>query len=369
MNKTKMICDRVPKAAQCKKWTKLGATLGLTLSLSGCVNAPSPLQPRGPAATDLARLWWVLLIIATIVFVIVLALLGYALFRSRRQQGDGGIGSGRLFVGIGGALIPALILVGVMVYTVDVQAALSTPSNPALTVQLIGHQWWWEVHYPDQGFTTANEVHIPVGQPVLFKLTTADVIHSFWAPQLQAKMDLLPGQTNTTWITADRPGVYQVECAEYCGLQHAHMQLLIVAEAQDRVNAWMANEKKPAAVTVPTLKVTAVAPSVSNAAEKKPTAEAPTDPLLVQGQQIYFGSACVYCHMIRGTISTGQIGPDLTHIASRRTLGSGMLENNTGNLSGWIINAQAIKPGNRMPPMYLDAGSLHALVAYLQSLK
>jgi len=256
-----------------------------------------------------------------------------------------------------------------MVYTVDVEAALSTPSNPALTVQLIGHQWWWEVHYPDQGFTTANEVHIPVGQPVLFKLTTADVIHSFWAPQLQAKMDLLPGQTNTTWITADRPGVYQVECAEYCGLQHAHMRLLIVAEGQERVNAWMANEKKPAAVTAPTLKVTAVAPSVSNPAEKKPTAEAPTDPLLVQGQQIFFGSACVYCHMIRGTIATGQIGPDLTHIASRRTLGSGMLENNTGNLSGWIINAQTIKPGNRMPPMYLDANSLHALVAYLQSLK
>lgn len=339
-----MIRNRVPKAVQLKKWTKLAATLGIMIFLSGCANAPSPLQPRGPAATDLARLWWVLLGIATLVFVIVLGLLGYGLFRSRRQQGDGGIGSGRLFVGIGGALIPALILVGVMVYTVDVQAALSTPSNPALTVQLIGHQWWWEVHYPDQGFTTANEVHIPVGQPVLFKLTTADVIHSFWAPQLQAKMDLLPGQTNTTWLTADRPGVYQVECAEYCGLQHAHMQLLIVAEAQDRVNAWMANEKKAAAAI-------------------------PTDPVLFQGQQIFLGSACVYCHMIRGTVATGQIGPDLTHIASRRTLGAGMFENNTGNLSGWIINAQALKPGNRMPPMYLDANSLHDLVAYLQSLK
>lgn len=318
--------------------------LAINLCLSSCSNAPSVLEPRGPAAAQLAQLWWVLFTIATIVFVIVLALLGYGLFRSRRQAGNGGIGNGRWFVGIGGALIPALVLVGVMVYTVGIQSVLSTPADPALTIQLIGHQWWWEVYYPDQSFTTANEVHIPVGQPILFKLTSADVIHSFWVPQLQAKMDLLPGQTNTTWLTADQPGVYLAECAEYCGLQHAHMRLLIVAEAQERVDAWVANEKK-AAVTVP------------------------TDPVLVQGQQIFFGSACVYCHTIRGTVASGQIGPDLTHIASRRTLGSGMFENNTGYLSGWIVNAQALKPGNKMPPMYLNADSLHALVAYLQSLQ
>ncbi|MEZ4869283.1 MAG: cytochrome c oxidase subunit II [Caldilineaceae bacterium] len=368
----KMSGRQTVKAPFWGHWNKLGqlgGMLTLSLCLSSCAGAPSPLQPRGTAAADLARLWWVLLTVATVVYVIVLVLLGYGLFRSRRRTGDGGLGNGRLFVLIGGGVIPALILIGVMVYTVGVQAALATPAQAALTVELIGHQWWWEVYYPDQRFTTANEVHIPVGQPVLFKLTSADVIHSFWAPQLQAKMDMLPGQSNTTWITANRPGVYQVECAEYCGLQHAHMRLLIIAEAPDRVNAWMSNEMQPAAVAAPTLHVTAAGPSVQNAATKKPTAEVPTDPVLVQGQQIFFGSACVYCHTIRGTVATGQVGPDLTHIASRRTIGSGMLENNTANLSGWIINAQAIKPGNQMPPMYLDAASLHALVAYLQTLK
>ena len=244
---------------------------------------------------------------------------------------------------IGGGLIPALILVGVMIYTVSVQRALSMPKEPALRVQLIGHQWWWEVRYPDEGVVTANEVHIPAGTPVLFELTSADVIHSFWAPQLQAKMDLLPGQTNTTWLTADQPGVYRVQCAEYCGLQHAHMGLLIVAESQQQYVAWIQGQHQPA--------------------------PRPADPVLKQGEQVFLGSACVYCHTIRGTIATGQIGPDLTHIATRQAIGAGILPNNVGNLSGWIVNSQTIKPGNQMPPMYLNGDDLNAVVAYLQSLK
>lgn len=198
-----------------------GLAAGAWLS-SGCAAAPSVLRPRGPAAGQMATLWWGLFVVAVIVFVFVMGLLAYALWRRRRPD-DRGLANGELFVTIGGGLVPAFVLVGLMIYTVGVQNALSMPSSPALTVQIIGHQWWWEVAYPDQNFTTANEVHIPVGQPVVFKLTSADVIHSFWAPQLQAKMDLLPGQTNTTWLTADRAGVYRVECAEFCGLQHAHM--------------------------------------------------------------------------------------------------------------------------------------------------
>ncbi|MFN8467103.1 MAG: cytochrome c oxidase subunit II [Caldilineaceae bacterium] len=319
--------------------------------LGGCANAPSTLSPRGPAAHQLATLWWVLFTTAAVVFVVVMGLMLYALFRRRSGQHAGGptgiaggtVGSRSYFVTVGGGLIPALILVGVMIYTVSVQNALSMPKEPALRVQLIGHQWWWEVRYSDEGVVTANEVHIPAGTPVLFELTSADVIHSFWPPQLQAKMDLLPGQTNTTWLTANQPGVYRAQCAEYCGLQHAHMGLMIVAESEQQYAAWIQTQRQDA--------------------------PRPADPVLKQGEQVFFGSACVYCHTIRGTIATGKIGPDLTHIATRQTLGAGILPNNIGNLSGWIVNSQTIKPGNQMPPMYLNGNDLNALVAYLQSLK
>lgn len=329
-------------------WLRFSAGVGLfasALLLGGCANAPSVLAPAGPAAQTLSTLWWVLLGIATIVFVVVMGLLSFALFRRRKEGGRAGntVGGSRFFVTIGGGLIPAIILVGVMIYTVSVQRALSMPSEPAVRVQIIGHQWWWEVRYPDEDVVTANEVHIPAGTPILFELTSADVIHSFWAPQLQAKMDLLPGQTNTTWLTADRPGVYRVQCAEYCGLQHAHMALLIVAEPQPQYAAWIQGQRE-------------VAPR-------------PANPVLKQGEQVFLGSACVYCHTIRGTIATGQIGPDLTHIATRQTIGAGILPNNVGNLSGWIVNSQTIKPGNQMPPMYLNGDELNAVVAYLRSLK
>jgi cytochrome c oxidase subunit II len=326
----------------------LGAGLCLLASallLGGCANAPSVLAPAGPAAQTLSTLWWVLFAIAAIVFVVVMGLLSYALFRRRRAGGSvgGTVGSSRFFVAIGGGLVPAIILVGVMIYTVSVQRALSMPSEPALRVQLIGHQWWWEVRYPDEGVVTANEVHIPAGTPVLFELTSADVIHSFWPPQLQAKMDMLPGQTNTTWLTADQPGVYRAQCAEYCGLQHAHMGLMIVAEPEQQYAAWIQGQRE--------------------------NAPRPADPVLKQGEQVFLGSACVYCHTIRGTVATGKIGPDLTHIATRQTIGAGILPNNVGNLSGWIVNSQTIKPGNQMPPMYLNGDDLNAVVAYLQSLR
>lgn len=315
--------------------------LGCGLIFSGCANAPSTLDPQGPAASAVATLWWTLFWSATAIFVIVMLLLAWALLRPRHDQGVR-IGDGRWFTGIGGGLIPALILVGVMIVTVGTQRAISTPTSD-LTILVIGHQWWWEVRYPDQSLTTANEIHIPAGRPVTIKLTSADVIHSFWVPQLQVKMDLNPGQTNTTWIQADHPGVFRGVCAEYCGLQHTQMEFLVVADPIDQFNAWLVDQQKPAAAV--------------------------TDPDLVQGQQIFMGSACVYCHTIRGTTASGTLGPDLTHLASRRTLGAGVLPNNTGSLSGWIVNAQAIKPGNKMPPMYLDGDSLHALVRYLNTLK
>ncbi len=320
----------------------LGGLLPIIGLLAGCTAAtPSTLSPAGPAAGQIARLWWVLLTIATIVFLIVMGLLAYALWR--RRTGASAIGNGRTFVTVAGGLLPAVVLVGLMIYTVGVQNALSRPNEAAYVIQIIGHQWWWEVHYPDEGVVTANEIHIPVGQPVILKLTSADVIHSFWAPQLQAKTDLLPGQTNTTWITASSPGVYRTECAEFCGLQHAHMHMLIIAEPAADVAQWVQAQQQDA--------------------------QRVTSDQLKQGEQIFVGSACVYCHTVRGTVATGKIGPDLTHFASRESIGAGTLPNTVGNLSGWIINSQAIKPGNEMPPMYLDAPELHALVAYLESLR
>jgi len=312
--------------------------------LASCAGAPSTLDPHGPAAAQVANLWWVLFGIAVVVFVVVLGLLGYGLFRSRRDTARGvGIGDGRLFIGIGGAIIPAVILVAVIVVAVGAESAISAASTPAYTIEVVGHQWWWEVRYPDQQIIAANELHIPVGQPVRLNITSADVNHSFWVPQLQVKLDLIPGQTNSTWLQADQAGEYRGECAEYCGMQHAHMGLLVVAEPADQVARWIANEQR--------------------------RADDPTDPLLTQGKQVFLGSACVYCHAIRGTDASGTLGPDLTHLASRRTIGAGALKNNRGNLAGWIINSQTIKPGNKMPPMYLDSQSLQALLAYLESLK
>lgn len=319
---------------------RYGTLLLAAYLLAGC-GAPSALQPHGPASAAVSWLSWVLFATAGVVVVVVFGLLGYALYRRRDRASR--LQNGSFFIGVGGALIPALILIAIMLIGVGVQAALATPAQPALTLDVTGHQWWWEVRYPDQGAVTANEIHVPVGKPVLIRLTSADVIHSFWIPQLQVKTDLIPGKTNTIWLQADQAGEYRGQCAEYCGLEHAHMAFIVVADPPEQFDAWLANQARAAAD--------------------------PSDPLLQQGKQVFLGSACVYCHAIRGTDATGAVGPDLTHLASRNTLGAGTLPNTRGNLAGWIVNSQTTKPGNRMPPMYLDSEHLQALLAYLESLK
>jgi cytochrome c oxidase subunit 2 len=217
------------------------------------------------------------------------------------------------------------------------------PTPPALTIEVIGHMWWWEVRYPDHEVTTANEIYIPAGQPVNIRLTTNDVIHSFWVPELNGKIDMIPGKTNTLWLQAAEPGIYRGLCTEFCGLQHAKMQYLVIAVPPNAFAQWVEAQRQPA--------------------------PAPTDETTRLGQQIFLGSACVYCHAIRGTNASGQLGPDLTHIASRRTLGAGILPNNRGTLGGWTINSQHIKPGNRMPPMNLSGAELQALLDYLATLR
>jgi cytochrome c oxidase subunit 2 len=217
----------------------------------------------------------------------------------------------------------------------------------AVTIEVTGQQWWWQVRYldpdPSKIFVTANEIHIPVGQPVTIKLRSTDVIHSFWVPNLVGKKDLIPGHDAVLWLQADKPGVFRGQCAEYCGLQHAHMAFWVVAEPPTRFAAWLNQQRGEA-----------VQPSTSS--EQR-------------GQQVFLSSPCIMCHTIQGTPAGATVGPDLTHIASRSYIAAGTLPNTRGQLAGWIVDSQAIKPGNRMPPNSLNPDDLQALLDYLQSLK
>ena len=310
------------------------------------MNTPSALDPQG-AARFIAELWWLLLGLGTIVFLVVMVYLIKALWR--RQQGSpldvpAPVGKTRAIV-LGGIILPVIVLTVVLFATVRTLWALSslTKADP-LVIHVIGQQWWWEVQYPDHQFETANEIHIPVGEPVQIQLSSDNVIHSFWVPELHGKLDLIPGKPNTFWIQADRPGEYRGLCAEYCGVQHANMMFLVIAEPPEQFAAWLEAQRQPAA--------------------------APTDDLARQGQEIFMTSTCINCHAIAGTDATGDLGPDLTHLASRRTLGSAMIVNNVGNLGGWIADPQHIKPGNLMPPTPdLSGEGLQALLAYLQTLR
>ncbi len=333
--------------------TVMAAVVG-TLLLIGCAGAsltavpaaaPSILDPQGPFAASAAGLARVVLIAGAIVFVVSAGLIVVAswLRRSAPPRPTPGDSSPSRAVPIAGLAIPAIVLLAAFGYTLSTASALPSSLSGAYVVEVTGHQWWWEVRYPDAQVTTANEIHIPVGRPVELRETSIDVIHSLWIPQLGAKMDLLPGRQTSTMIQASQPGTYRGQCAEFCGIQHAHMDLVVVADPPAQFAQWLAAQQ-----VIP---------------------PAPTDPHLRAGQQAFLGSACVYCHTIRGTDASGKLGPDLTHLASRATIGAGMLANSRGNLAGWIANAQGIKPGNLMPPIQLDGNQLQAILDYLGSLK
>jgi cytochrome c oxidase subunit II len=303
-----------------------------------------PINPRSEAAAAIARLWWLMFVLGTAVFVIVSALAFIAVRRGHQRATNGTTGKmpGNKFVVIGGIIIPAIILTIVFGYTLWVAHGLATVDDAEVTVLVEGRQFWWDVTYPDLDVRTANEIHIPVGVPVDIQLTSTDVIHSFWVPELHGKLDNMPGHTNTLRLEADEPGRYRGFCAEFCGEQHANMHLWVVAQPLDQFENWVEGQRE---VIV-----------------------SPEDPLLRRGEEVFFSSACVYCHTIRGTNASGDLGPDLTHLATRQTLAAGILENNRGNLAAWIIDPQAIKPGNLMPGIDLASDDLHALLAYLENL-
>ena len=244
--------------------------------------------------------------------------------------------------------VTTAILFVFLVFDVSVGRTITTnPGNEALQIRVTGHQWWWEVQYrdslPQHWVTTANEIHIPVGRPVAFELVSTDVIHSFWPPNLSPKRDQIPGDENSLWFQADSAGTYRGQCAEFCGHQHAKMAFLVVAEPPSQFAAWLAGQRD--------------------------TAPTPTDSLARRGRDVFLASTCVMCHAISGTPAGSRIGPDLTHLASRRTLAAGTLANTRSNLTGWIVDPQVIKPGVKMPPNRFSGPDLIALVAYLETLK
>jgi cytochrome c oxidase subunit 2 len=306
-------------------------------------SAPSTLDPAGYGARRVEGLWWLMFWISTAVFVVVAALLAWALVRRRRAGVRVRAGDATRFVVITGVVLPFVVLAFVYAIGVADLAALGNrAADEQPTVEVTGHDWWWEVRYPQAGAVTANEIHIPVGRRVRVKLTSADVLHSFWVPQLSPKVDLITGKVNETWLLAERAGSYRGQCAEYCGLQHAHMAFLVVAQPQADVDAWLARLSRPR--------------PPQTVAERR-------------GLEVFERAACASCHTVRGTAARGTVGPDLSTVGARWSLGAGTVPNDRGHLGGWLANPQTVKPGSGMPPQPIAAGDLQDLLAYLESLK
>ena len=324
----------------------------------------SALDSAGPQAAHIERLWWLMFWVTSGVFVIVIGLLAVAVVRGRRaarRAPDDGLPTRdalrahedrtnpmltrAVALALGATVAILFVLLVASVWTGRTVGALGAAS--AVTVNVTGHQFWWEIEYedatPSRRVTTANEIHIPVGRPVVLKVTSRDVIHSFWVPNLHGKRDLIPGYTTAIWLQADRPSVYRGQCAEFCGRQHAHMAFDVVAEPDAQFERWLDAQRQ--------------------------TAPPPHDPAAERGQRVFLKSQCALCHTVRGTPAQGRVGPELTHVASRGKIAAGTLPNTSGHLAGWVIDAQQIKPGSQMPPNHLGSDDLQALLVYLEALK
>jgi len=306
------------------------------------------LNPQGAGAKVLGHEIRTLLIMGGAVYLLVVGLLAAIIVRQRRRPATDeplpeDDGSARRWIWLGGLALPLVVISAVLAVSAGTLTALGKPGrDPRRTIEAIGHRWWWEFRYPSDGITTANEIAVPVGETITVRLRTKDVIHSFWVPELTRKVDMTPGKVSSVAITAERPGIFRGECAEFCGLQHARMTLRVLALEPGEFESWRRAQLRD---PVP-----------------------PATPAARAGQRVFL-STCAACHTIEGTEAAGQVGPDLTHLASRRTIAGGTLENTRGNLGGWISDPQAIKRGAQMPPASLDGDELQALLDYLGTLK
>jgi cytochrome c oxidase subunit 2 len=315
----------------------LAGAAGL-LALSGCSSNHDVLDPHGAGASRTSTIGWFMIATSGLIALVFLTLLVWALLRGGRGRpwrAENGL------VIAGGVMLPVVVISALTVFTLN--ALNDRAHDGAEKVEVVGHQFWWEIRYPDRDVVTANQLVIPVDREVDLTLESADVIHSFWVPGLDGKIDMVPGQTNHLTITAHDEGAYHGQCAEYCGLQHAWMLLDVQVVSSGDYDAWVAQQAAPAA-------------RPSTASERS-------------GAAAFTELPCASCHTVRGTDADGTAGPDLTHLASRPSLGAGVVPNDRGHLGGWIANSQTIKPGNLMPPVPMDPAQLQGLLDYLESLR
>jgi cytochrome c oxidase subunit 2 len=320
--------------------------VAVMVTAAACSGRASALAPAGPGAARIAELAWLLIGVAAIIYAVVLGTLALVMRQRHPRREPGGDGWALVGVVAGGIALPVIVITVLSIVSIRSLAALTRPEAPNLVVDVIAQQYWWEFRYRDgagEALITANELHLPVGRRVELRLQSADVIHSFWVPSLQGKLDLVPGKTNVTWVRADRAGTYHGQCAEYCGIQHALMRLIVVAQAPATFDAWLVAQRQPAR------------PAMDEHGRRA---------------EHVFLVHCASCHRVRGSsASFGTAGPDLTHVASRSTLAAGALPNIKGYLAGWIADPQALKPGNRMPRVPLAANDFHAVVDYVNTLR
>ena len=308
----------------------------------------SALHPASAQAARIEVLWWVLFWICAIVYVLVAGAVLLAVRRARSSSPERP-DEGRLVRMVSGATaVTIAVLFGLLAASVWTGRTIAAGDpQQAVLIKVVGQQWWWHVEYyaddPVRHATTANELHLPVGRPVAIKLMSSDVIHSLWIPNLQGKRDLVPGRDTWLWIQASKPGVYRGQCAEYCGLQHAHMSLAVIVEPSDDFERWLAAQRV--------------------------TAPQPSNALQVRGREVFEKGPCGMCHSVRGTSAGGRTAPDLTHFATRSTIAAGTAPNTPGYRAGWIANPQHLKPGTRMPAIALTPDDLQAVLAYLETLK
>lgn len=316
------------------------------VALGGCGGVQSALAPRGGSAAAIADLGAVMLVGAVLVLLLVVGLTAAAMLwpaERRRRLGRTSL------VLWGGIVLPVVALTALLVAGLGLmRQAVEPPARPPLHIEVIGERWWWRVRYldaeGDTDFVTANEIRLPVGQPVEFRLASAGLIHSFWVPQLGGKLDMIPGRTNRLVLSADAAGTFRGQCAEYCGAAHAQMAFEVVAEPPQAFADWAAAQRRPAA--------------------KAAAAEAQ------RGAALFLASGCGACHTVRGTPAAGTVGPDLTHVGGRLTIAAGTLPRNAGTLAAWILDAQHVKPGNLMPSFDILAGDeARAIAVYLDGLK
>ena len=326
----------------------------LLVFCAGCQQPQSTLYPQGPAANKIAQMSWLMLILFLMITVVMWILITWAVWRRRGTLAEHepvDVGGGQGWVAWGGLAFPLVVLCVLFILGLKLMADFPVHDvhyanlHPEITI--IGHQWWWEVQYmgdPAERFTTANEIHIPVGRPVDIELLSGDVIHSFWVPMLHGKVDLIPGHPNFVRIQADHEGTYVGTCSQFCGAQHAHMRLLVVAQQPDDYQAWVQGQLNSAA---------------------QPTTEEAK-----RGEQIFMAGACSMCHQVRGTLAGGRVAPDLTHIASRQEIAANSYPNNDAYLEAWITHAQSLKPAAAMPNLtQFNGQQLRDIVAYLRQLK